>query len=313
MKRVLYKMPMYINTSEIASFIGQNKWDYHTSFEKMWKRYDYDGYMKIINDKRDQLNEESKQGKDVEHIKNELDFIYNSQLNQVEKIEKELGNAIVSFINKKELDTNNKRIIVNNAINDLNINQSDKYELLNETESFINKTHGIIKEDSAIDMFEKKFNVLLDTTQEYHTKLLIENVYVGGKLDGICESEKYIVEVKNRTRGFFNSLRDYENTQIQIYMYIMNYNNAKLVEMFDNKIKITNINRDDKYIKKILNGLKIFIKNFNKFINDEPAKHKYILSTVYEKKGFLQDLYIKEINTTNIRKPQEINLIDDLD
>lgn len=40
---------IYINCSDISSFIGQNKWDYWTSFIRLWKRVDKDGYTECEN------------------------------------------------------------------------------------------------------------------------------------------------------------------------------------------------------------------------------------------------------------------------
>ena len=73
--------------------------------------------------------------------------------------------------------------------------------------------------------------------------------YIGGKMDGIDEENKTIIEVKNRTRCFFNSVRDYEMTQIQIYMYLKDYDNSILVEKLNNKIKKTSIKYNEDYLK----------------------------------------------------------------
>ena len=42
------KQKVFLYTSEIASYIGQNKWDYVTPFERLWKRCDKDNYNFIL-------------------------------------------------------------------------------------------------------------------------------------------------------------------------------------------------------------------------------------------------------------------------
>ena len=35
---------VFLNSSDIAAFIGQNKWDIVTPFERLWKKCDKSGY-----------------------------------------------------------------------------------------------------------------------------------------------------------------------------------------------------------------------------------------------------------------------------
>ena len=194
--------------------------------------------------------------------------------------------------------------------------------------SFINKTHGTLKEDDAIKMYEKKFKVKLDTTQVFHKKeIKLSNVfkwYIGGKVDGLYidqndNNNSYLVEVKNRTKSFFNVLRDYEKTQIQMYLYMLNMETAKLVEKYNNKIRITIVYKDQQYINDTLEYLNIFITNFeNKFINDFEAKMYFVNNERSVKEQFIKKMYLNEINIRfneklNINKSTEEFLLDDLD
>ena len=124
-----------------------------------------------------------------------------------------------TILNAKVQQVNNPTYLRVNKIN--STNDGFKKNLIKETESFINKTHGTLKEESAIEIYEKKFNVKLNTNQEFY-KCSLDNLdtsqfewYIGGKVDGLYidnndRSKSYIVEVKNRTKGFFSTLRDYE-------------------------------------------------------------------------------------------------------
>lgn len=362
------KQKIFLYISEIASYIGQNKWDYVTPFERLWKRCDKDGYNLILETTKKNINEkhlqikildkevellnsdllnkkitkrqwESRTGKltdqktsmltEITSLNSRVDEI---DLNQKQKLELVLGKENVETIESKNIETDNKRENVNKIIENMQVSDTVKKTLIKETESFINKTHGTLKEESAIEMYEKKFNVKLNTSQEFYKyRLDMSDTsqydwYVGGKVDGLYidnddKSKSYIVEVKNRTRGFFSTLRDYENTQIQLYMYILDISFSKLVEKYNNKIRITLIYRDNNYIKDILTYLDIFINNFETtFINNEEKQKAFVLCDNDLKKIFLKKLYLNDItNKINEKILETTNsnstdcLIDDLD
>lgn len=356
------KPKIFFNISEIASFIGQNKWDYITPFERLWKRNDKEDYNVCLNlikedlkDKKEELNvvndkkvllqkdlidkkitQNSFTAKNIllekkeEHVKKIYDNINNIvekvSTTQVERINNKLGKDIISMINDKLYSTQSKKKDVEECINKLDISDSTKSDLLKDTESYINKTHGILKEESAIKLFEDKYKVKLNTDQVYNTLLLGACCemsdylwYIGGKVDGLHTD--YVVEVKNRTKGFFNNVREYENTQIQLYMHLLDINMAKLVEKFNNKIKVTVIYKDDEKVNDIIECLNIFSKSFENFIKgDLSNKIKYINSNENEKQTFLKLLYIEKINKyihqkhfVNVEKEDVDCLIDDLD
>ncbi len=335
---------IFLNISDIASFIGQNKWDYITPFERLWKKYDIE-YHTLLNEYNNKISIEKITLLNLEHDKqiieddllnkkitkrqytkllkentakidiltqniNDLQTtIENISLSQIEKIEKNLGKDIITTITSSETETNDKRKITNNVIEELEktgkIKQEQKEELLKQTESFINKTHGTLKEDSAIKIFEQQYNVILDTSQKYYKHLVKETQnhtwYIGGKMDGIYIDEhnpdnNYIVEVKNRTKGFFNSLRDYEKTQIQLYLMLSGFKHAKLVEKFHSKIRVTDIEIEQNYITDLLDYINIFIHNIeNRFWNNSQLKIEYFNMTENAKKQLLNKLYIEEI------------------
>jgi hypothetical protein len=347
---------IFLNISEIASFVGQNKWDYITPFERLWKKYDkeyklcLDEYNNMINNKKAELiivendkrileeeleskkitkRQYNKRAKELETVftslVSEIDNLTNKvesiSLTQTEKIEKDLGNDIIQTIASSSKKTQDKRKITNEAIEKLEkdgkIKKEQKDELLKQTESLINKTHGTLKEDSAIKIFEKEHKVTLDTSQAYHKYKITTTDeytwYVGGKMDGIYIDEEnrdnsYVVEVKNRTKGFFSSLRDYEKTQIQLYLLLTGFKNAKLVEKYSSKIRVTDVEVEKDYIEDILDFLLIFIKNTISFWKNSQLKKDYLGMTEHEKKKFLNKLYLDEIEELREHK-HEIRII----
>ena len=347
---------IFLNISEIASFIGQNKWDYVTPFERLWKKYDseykmcLDEYNNRLVDKNNELvlienekriiedqltnktitkrqynklvKENNLKKECVENIITQITINVESiSLTQSEKIEKTLGKDIINTIASASKETSDKRKVTNDAIDKLEkdgkIKEEQKQELLKQTESFINKTHGTLKEDSAVKIYENEYNVKLDTQQQYY-KFLIKNTsehswFIGGKMDGIYRDPEnpennYVVEIKNRTKGFFNSLRDYEKIQIQLYLLLTGFKKAKLVEKYNNKIRITDINIENDYINDIIEYLDIFILNISKFWKDFKSKLSYLDMDQSQKQKFLNKLYINDIVKLQKQK-EELKII----
>jgi hypothetical protein len=333
----------FINVSDIAAYIGQNSYDFITPFERMWKKYDihYEKIIenmsktaiklsetqglieqekkelqeklenKIITKRQHTLRLKKVEQKELE-CKKELDIInekINVNLSKSERVEKTFGVEFQENIKEtikdqtKDIETIKKETL--EKIEKLTISDTKKLELINDTETIINTNHGIIREDGAIKMFETKYKVKLDTSQQYNKRLFHSNInaewIIGGKVDGLYRSNEnraddYVVEVKNRAKGFFNKLRDYEKTQIQMYMWILNLNQARLVEKSGDKIKITQIFRDEDYIQDTLDYLKIYVESFGKFIESgEENKVKFIEASKSEKELILKKMYLTKI------------------
>ncbi|NDG33231.1 hypothetical protein EB118_24575, partial [bacterium] len=214
---------------------------------------------------------------------------------QKEKLINAVGEELVSTVIKEP--TQDKRVLIKQAIdNNAQLSDMKKKELIKEAESFVNKSHGTLRESDAIQMFQDQFNVQLDTSQRFFCKRLnvVDDIewYIGGKLDGIHPDNQYIVEVKNRTKTFFNSLRDYEKTQIYLYMYLTDIYEAKLVEKLKSKIRVTHIIYDQSYLHQILDLVVLFLQKFQKgFLSNLQAKKDYLLFTQSQKKTYISSLF----------------------
>lgn len=367
------KRKIFINISDVASFIGQNKWDYVTPFERLWKKCDADSYEKILNDVSSQIEEKRLESQvidqDLQNLKDDLDAkritqrqytlrrnklekqkeelqtklqdkserVDDIQLTQAQKLEKLVGTELITKMGSNTIETEDKRKVLDQAIQSLNLSKEKKDAILKQGESFLNKTHGTLKEDSAIGMYEEKFHVKLDTSQKFNKMHLIEastesvfDWYICGKVDGlyICESNSsnsYIVEVKNRTKSFFNSLRDYEKTQIHLYMRMLQIPKAKLVEKYGAKIRVTEIYEDKQYSDDIIEYLGVFIKSFEtKFLENASVKASYIEMSGDDKKRFVQTKMLNSVqNHINKKIKEQVGddsddadadcMIDDLD
>jgi hypothetical protein len=365
------KRKIYLNISEIASFIGKNPYDSVTPFERLWKKCDSEEYHKALNElniklldsqlevtnileeknvlesqlqskkitkrqytsKLKELDKKETQTKDI--IQDISEKVDNIKLSKTEQVEKALGKDIVDKIKNANIDTDDKRNATTKLVESLNVSDEVKHKLKQTTENVINTTHGTLKEDSAISQFEKKFQVKLDTSQQYYSRYL-HNIsknskfdwFIGGKVDGLYidndnPQKNYVVEVKNRTKGFFNSLRDYEKCQIQLYIWMLNLEQAKLVEKYKDKIRITGILKDSDFIEDIMESLEIFSKNIeDDFLKNYKIKVEYLNKSNDDKKKFISKLYLSEIgrylntkfeNRVIEKEAEEDCLLDDLD
>lgn len=317
-----HQQQIYVNISDVASFIGQNKWDQIMPFERLWKKYDpeykmcIDEYNRIIteeyNEEMGKIQEKRKENKITEDefiaiterredmLTERVDSI---ELSIVENIQKQMGvsvsDEIVKTIHNPHIDTSDKKKITRETIKN-KMTHGKKYkedDLLRQTNTLINQYHGTLKEYSAIRMYEMKYDVILDTKQKYYSceigTIDSYKVFIGGKMDGIYwkgKDESYVVEVKNRIRGFFTSVREYEYTQIQLYMYMLDFPKGKLIEKYKNEIKVTDINFDQECITSIITHMNVFIKNVIEFWNNFNMKLKYIGMSDNEKKQFIYEL-----------------------
>lgn len=335
---------IYLNISEISSLIGYSSYDIIKPFERLWKRSDQKSFERLLNNMNSTILISEKKIHEMDYQKSELKIKlenkkltkrqFTNEMLKVEKLEKENKKIIENVSsNVDKLTLSNEKYIekflgdsfINNASiidktnkfneikNNNSISEKIKSELLKKTDNIINTTHGITKEDSVIEQFEKKFNIKLDVSQEYYKKRFKDNYFIGGKVDGLLK-DQYIVEVKNRVKGFFNTVRDYENVQIQLYLYILDLNEAKLVECYNSKMRITVIYKNTYFINEILESLNIFIDNFKEFLLNVSKKEKYINMDDDSKCKFLNKLYLSKIVDYKYNKIDNSEcLIDDLD
>ena len=66
---------------------------------------------------------------------------------------------------------------------------------------------------------------------------LDDDLVLFGRVDGIDEASRCVVEHKQRRNGLFRRVRDYENAQLQAYMALTSCTAARLVETYgDNQL-----------------------------------------------------------------------------
>ena len=103
--------------------------------------------------------------------------------------------------------------------------------------------------------------------------------FLGGKIDGILE-DKTIIEVKNRMRGLFNTVREYEKIQTFAYMFILHSQKSQLVETYFNGSRqecgILEVEFEDKFWKMLVNRILQFINYFHEFRQNTQLQKKLL-------------------------------------
>ena len=121
----------------------------------------------------------------------------------------------------------------------VNLKTGDKEVLTNLLTSMkhdLRMRRGNIKEEQNLDKIQKKENIqITQRNSRMYTKELYRCdryvIVLRGKVDG--QSGDTIVESKNRTKGLFHELRDYERVQLESYMFLTGLNQALLTEHYN--------------------------------------------------------------------------------
>lgn len=322
-----------VNISDIAAFIGQNTYDVITPFERMWKRCDETNYKQLVTRMETQVQEQQRKvavlntqlqqleekkanneitneeystkskevttskktiEQNVEQTQSKIDKVQKTQKQQLETV---VGESVVKKLHDNTININEKKKLLDTTVKTLKLDTKVAQEVTKEGTSFINKQYGIASEDDALTMFEKKYAIKL--TQQVCKTLCLQKVsehsqydwYMIGKVDGLCDD--YIVEIKNRAKKFFTTLREYEKTQIQMYMLVFGIPRCHLVEKFQEKLRVTEVLQDIGYTRDVLKRLEHFIHQFETvFLNDTDAKLHYLHMTQSNKNAYIWNMFI---------------------
>ena len=160
-----------------------------------------------------------------------------------------------------------------------NLNINDLKQMKKSVMKKTNTNFGTKYESNSLNLYTKQTGNNVLTIENFFKKKIgnLNNIdwYIGGKIDGITD-DKVLIEVKNRTKKLFYSIRDYEKVQIMSYLKILNLNSAHLVEslkMNRQEMNIIDVKFDKQFWKKeILSKILLFIDFFDKFMNNIELK-----------------------------------------
>lgn len=164
-------------------------------------------------------------------------------------------------------ETMTKTEAINEKINAMEIAKEDKETLITYAKSKMFTNYGTRKEESVHEIYKTMTGNDIGVMNKM-LKKQIEDFEIGGKIDGQLE-DGTVIEIKNRTRGLFGEVRQYENIQIQTYIQMLEQEGAQLVECYNDGTKkhvnILDVAKDeDLWEDVILPGL----KNAKKIMDD---------------------------------------------
>jgi len=219
-----YEMKEFrINASEVAALIGKNKFKSASeAWLDFWKRNSPETFTgKTVNDvAQDALNAAPKAIRDI----------------------------FYDAYGKKAANSSEAQANFTQAAQQIaartDISEEDKAKVTQYMKSKVYTTHGTRTEDrTALLNPNWKKDPRTHKLSIYETPEA--NFVIVGKIDRIDETEETLIEIKNRARGLFKRVAEYENVQVQVYLQMLDLQKAKLVEQYNEEVGIDLIFRDD--------------------------------------------------------------------
>lgn len=277
---------LVISASDVAACIGSNK---HQSSEKMLLEYsnklrEQTGKKKEISNEDEILDlidtKYSKLSDTVDKIIMNKDFhkLDNLEISKiVEYAKDEIYKEIVTS-NTSEVSETSKISETSEASNTSEVSVCKKEVILEEFRSKIHKKYGTVSEEKTSKKIMTETSTTLVEDKKYYTELIWDNediIFVlRGRIDRIettSTGEKILIEIKNRMYKLFRYVPKYELIQVQIYLRMLDLENAKLVEQYRDEIYTHKIKRNNKmYDEVIMPQLIEFCKKIydNIFLNN---------------------------------------------
>lgn len=135
---------------------------------------------------------------------------------------------------------------------DATLTADDRSKIVEHLRSKCYTTHGTRSEDKTAVKVEADTGATLVKDNAFYNLTVLEmadvQFVITGKVDRIevgADGSRTLVEIKNRTRGFFRSLREYENVQVQVYLQMLGLTKAKLIEQYNSATNTIEVSRDE--------------------------------------------------------------------
>lgn len=249
------------SVSKVAAVIGKNPYENACDvFEAYWKKENKESYYGSI-----------KRVKPAESYANDQDLIYTA-------LKSEKVKAIVEEC-KSSSDISTTVTTVETS--ETQLDEKSSQLVKKHIKSRFSTKHGTKSEQSALDLYAQQTE---QNVQKHHVMLnknISEEIMIRGKIDGIIKYDNNtckVVEIKNRTRRLFNEVKEYENIQVQLYMNILNSQNADLVEHYNGVLNISPILYNEKLYEEIKVLLTRFDDNLSQIIHDRDFQYEYFNS-----------------------------------
>lgn len=281
-----------IPISSVAHLIGL---DHYNNFPKtvceLWRKYQKEDFEKLEKEcQKDDVNiaTDSDARKLVRHDKKHGTNIY-QQVKQV--------NAVKTT--SQQLVQNQSKII-NQTAKLSTMTNEDKELVKKQIESMTNKSHGVKSEMDVLKRFELESGMSIESGQKWMVcPFTVDSNGIQwcfhGKYDGMTTCGK-VIEAKKRQKGLFKKVRDYENVQIQSYLFGTESQHGFLVESYSSSegmdFCMLPVELDNDYVQGvIITRLTAFVQFFMKFL-EQPIWRDMLLKN--DKERFIYQIYCTE-------------------
>ena len=200
---------------------------------------------------------------DISKIKNKkLSEISNSYETNMKKIEDEFSTRMDSARTRSakklvsdEKSTAEALLSIGRKKTELEV-ASKMDHVVSQATSTSNTQFGTRKEDTVADMYKAHTGRgIHKPPKTYYLDVIPGSVKICGKFDGFNDDD-VLIEIKNRMRRLFGRVVDYEKVQIHVYMAMAQTERSQLVERYQDKIMIHQVEFDGEFMDNILSQLK---------------------------------------------------------
>jgi DNA polymerase III epsilon subunit-like protein len=214
-----------IKASDVAACVGLHSYKSQGEvLDEMWKKYSPSNFTGETRDDRNLRALESSQ---------------------------EAQQLLKSVMAHKPKDSDEVKEIVSLSTQiiqqDEKLSQAQKGMVCDHIRKMMYTTHGTNSEDTTADLDEQELHKD-EAFYTYPVTTIKGTRYeIVGRIDRYQVKEdgsKVLVEIKNRTRGLFNKVRIYEMIQVQTYLQMLGFDEARLVEQFNQERKHYMIEKD---------------------------------------------------------------------
>lgn len=268
---------IFVSISDVATLIGQNPWEYSVKFEKYWKKLAPDNYAESIQKLQNEVARDR------------------MNMNQQEFLEKHVAVDILETA-KSNNYASSKEKMAQVSVKTENLEP----EMKKIVQSVARMSYGVKHEETALEMYAKKNDIRLDeidTSQAFlkkRTNYKLKNtipMYICGKVDGIYNNT--LLEVKNRISKMMPSVPLYEQTQVQLYLWVLALQKGYLIQRFNSEIKEHEFNFDQKVVNDILSRLYNALDKLLSFIQNEVYVLEYLnLESQTERDEYMRNLFL---------------------
>lgn len=277
-------MNIYISASELAVLSGHNTYKTKSEFLiKYWKKYFSKDFLRI-------QHLIQKQNKVV--VLPETAHQTVARIAKANNVDKKVMSTLYNSSKNKNAKSmeSQKESAIKNIMKSIPKNQQDL--LKKSANSVVYTNFGTRNEYNGVDLFSQQYNVDVKRPSNYYTEDLFiidwgkdTHIWtIGGKIDGIytdSDGIDTILEIKNRMKGLFNHLRDYEKVQCFAYMFALNKQKVNLAECYKKKdnieMNVIDIPWDEDFWNdEIMHNLSNFVDDFYNFLENDDRKIKLI-------------------------------------